>query len=140
MLFTINRLDLVLFVFFVFISLVIRCFSSASSRGNRKEVNRALATGVRSLSFDSDEEENFNQHEIVYSPPRASIRRPFSDDEDEGHGGSSIGTNSAISRQSIDYRRPNQFALSDSDSDAESSIKRAEISGTSGVCKAWIEI
>lgn len=138
MLFMINRLDLVLF--FLFISLVIRCFSSASSRGNRKEVNRALATGVRSLSFDSDEEESSNQRGAVQSPPRTRIRGPFSDDEDEGRGGSSGGTNSAISRQSVDYRRPNQFTLSDSDSDAESSIKRAEISGTSGVCKAWIEI
>lgn len=133
MLFIIARFDLV--VLFLLISLVTRrCLSSASSRGTRKEINRALVTGVGSLNFDSDEEETTNQQGTADSPPsHKRIRGPFSDDEDEGRGASSSGTNSAISRQSINYRRPSQFRLDDSDSDAESSIKRAEISGTSGV-------
>ncbi len=127
----INRLDLFLLLF---ICLVSRCFSSTPPRGTKKEVNRALATGVRSLSFGSDDEDDMNQHGSARSPPRTRIRGPFSDDEDEGRGASSGGTNSAISGQSSGYRRPNQLVLDDSESDDdESSVKRAETSATSGV-------
>jgi hypothetical protein len=127
----INRLDLFLLLFICFVS---RCFSSTPPRYTKKEVNRALATGVRSLSFGSDDEDDMNQQGSARSPPRTRIRGPFSDDEDEGHGASSGGTNSAISRQSLGYRRPNQFPLGDFESDEdESSVKRAETSATSGV-------
>ena len=127
----IDRLDLFLLLSICFIS---QCFSSTPPRGTKKEANRALEVGVRSLSFGSDDEDDKNQHGSVRSPPRMRIRGPFSDDEDEGRGASSSGTNSAISRQSSGYRRPNQLVLDDSGSDDDdSSVKRAETSATSGV-------
>jgi hypothetical protein len=124
------RLNLLLLIFIYMVS---RCLAGTSPRGARKEVNRALATGVRSLSFDSDDEDDKSQHGSARSPPRAQIRGPFSDDEDEGHGASSSGTNSGASVQSPDYRRPNKLTLSGSGSDDRSSIKRGEMSETSGV-------
>lgn len=119
----------------LFICIVSQCFASASSRGTKKEINRALTTGVRALKFDSDDEDDMSQQESVQSPPSARIRGPFSDDdEDEGRGASSSGTSSGASAQSSSrYRRPIQFRLSDIESDDESRIGRADMSATSGV-------
>jgi hypothetical protein len=124
------RLNLLLLIL---ICIVSRYFASTPPRGTRKEVNRALATGVRSLSFDSDDEDDMGQHGSIRPPPRTQIRGPFSDDEDEGHGASSSGTNSGVSAQSSGYRRPNKLKLGESESDDESSVNRGEISATSGV-------
>jgi hypothetical protein len=117
-----------LLLLFLFLCIFSRCFAGTPPRGTRKEVNRALNTGVRSLSFDSDDDDDTSRHEP------ARVHRLFSDDEDEGHGPSSSGTSSGASRQSFGYRRPNQPPLSASESDDQSSINRGEISATSGVC------
>jgi hypothetical protein len=115
--------------YLIFICIVSRCFAGTSPRGTRKAVNRALTTGVRSLSFDSDDEDYMSQQGSVRSPPSTRIRGPFSDDEDEGHGASSSGTSSGASAQSFRYRQPNQFRLSDIESDDESNIGREQTSG-----------
>jgi hypothetical protein len=126
------RLELSLLIF---ICIVSRCFAGTPPRGTKNEVNRAITAGVRSLSFDSDDDDddNMSQHGAARSPPRTQIRRPFSDDEDEGHGASSSGTNSAASAQSSGYRQPNKITFSESESDEESSIDRGQMSATSGV-------
>jgi hypothetical protein len=111
------------------ICIISRCFAVTPPRGTKKEVDRALAAGVRALSFDSDDEDNIIQR----SPPRTRIRGPFSDDEDEGHGASSSGTSSGISGQSSGYRRPNPLTFSESGSDYASSVGRGQMSATSGV-------
>jgi hypothetical protein len=117
----------------IFICIVSRCFAGTPPRGTKNEVNRALTAGVRILSFDSDDDDDMSQHGAARSPPRTKIRGPFSDDEDEGHGASSSGTNSAATAQSSDYRRPNKLTFSESESDDESSIDRRQMSATSGV-------
>lgn len=125
------RLELSLLIF---ICIVSRCFAGTPPRGTKNEVNRAITAGVRSLSFDSDDDDDdMSQHGTARSPPRTKIRGPFSDDEDEGHGASSSGTNSGVSAQSSGYRRPNKLKLDESESDDESSVNRGEISATSGV-------
>ncbi len=121
-------------ILLLFMCIVSRCFAGSSPRNTKKEINRALTTGVRSLSFDSDEENDRSQHESARLPPPSTrLRGPFSDDEDEGHGASSSGTNSGASAQSSGYRRPNQLTFSESESDDRSSIGRGRMSVTSGV-------
>ena len=111
----------------MFVCTTHRCFAGSPSRGTRNEMNQAFARGaVSSFNLDSDDEE---QHDS----PRAHIRGPFSDDEDEGRGASSSGTSSGASRHSFGRRRPHQLALSDSESEEDSKFRREESSGTSGV-------
>lgn len=124
------RLNLSLLIF-IFISH--QCFASTPPRGSKNEANRVLAAGVRSLNFDSDDEDDMSQHGSVRSPPRTQIRGPFNDDEDEGHGASSSGTNSAASARSSAYRQPKKLILGEFDSDDESSIDPRQMSATSGV-------
>ena len=116
-------------LFLLLICLTSRCLAVTPPRGTKKEVDRALVTGVRALSFDSDDEDNIIQR----LPPRTRIRGPFSDDEDEGHGASSSGTSSGVSGRSSGYRRPNPLTFSGSGSDYASSVGRGQMSETSGV-------
>jgi hypothetical protein len=126
------RLNLLLLLL-IFTCIVSRCFAGTPPRGTRKEVNQALATGVRSLHFDSDDEDDMSQHGPARSPPRTQLRGPFSDEEDEGHGVSSSGTNSGASAPSSGYRRPNKLKFSESESDDESNVEPGQTSATSGV-------
>ncbi|CAF0955322.1 unnamed protein product [Adineta steineri] len=116
-------------LYLLLLCIVSRCFAGTSPRNTRKEVHQALNVGVRSLSFDSDDEDDMSQQ------GSARVRGPFSDDEDEGRGASSSGTSSggASSAQSFRYRRPHLFKLSDIESDDESSFKHRDMSATSGL-------
>ncbi|CAF3434425.1 unnamed protein product [Rotaria sp. Silwood1] len=127
--FFIDQLNLL----FLFINIILRCFAGTSPRGTRKEVNQALATGIRSLNLDSDDEEDKNEHGSAHLPSLTRVDETFSDDEDEGHGASSTDTSSRLSAKVSFYRRPKQFTLSESESDDESSFRREQISGTSGL-------
>ncbi|CAF2487927.1 unnamed protein product [Rotaria sp. Silwood2] len=126
--FFIDQLNLL----FLFINIISRCFAGTSPRGTRKEVNQALASRIRSLNLDSDDEEDKSQHESARPPSLTQVHGTFSDDEDEGHGASSTDRSSRISTEVSFHRRPKQFTLSESESDDESSFQREQMSGTSG--------
>ena len=114
--------------------LISPCSAGTSPRGAKKDMSRALTAGVRSLNFDSDDEER----DSLPAPLSSRGRGPFSDDEDERRAGSGSGTSSGISSElsarSFRQRRPNALQLSESDSDNdESRGSRARMSATSGV-------
>lgn len=121
---------------FVFICLFSQCSAGTSPRGARKEMNRDLNTGVRSLSFDSDDE-NAEEHQ---TPSRAASRQPpppvrsfFSDDEDEGHGASSSGTSSGTSGRSSIQQRMHRLRSSEVESQADRSLRHQRRPTTSEV-------
>lgn len=127
--FFLNRLNLLL----LFINGIYRCFASLSPRITRKEVNEALATGIRFLNLDSDDEDDTNQRTPVGSSLSKEVDESFSDDEDEVHDAGSSGASSRLSSKFSFHRQPSQFTLSDSESDDEPSFQRERFSATSGV-------
>ena len=109
----------------LFMFLVRPCSAVTPPRGGKKEMQRALNTGVRSLSFDSDDETS-DEHRTPSraAPPR--VRGLFSDDEDEGHGASSSGTSSGTSGRSSIQQRIHQLRLSDVESDPDTSLRNMD--------------
>ncbi|CAF1521168.1 unnamed protein product [Rotaria sordida] len=119
---------------FLFINIITRCLASTSPRGTRKEVNQVFTTGIHLLNLDSDDENenDKNQHGSARPHPSTQVHGTFNDDKDEGHDTSSTDTSSRLSAKSSVYRRPNQFTLSESDSNDESNFRHEQMSEKSG--------
>ncbi|CAF1358590.1 unnamed protein product [Adineta ricciae] len=122
------------------------CHASTPPQGSRQETNRALDTGARSLSFDSDDEDQMSPRRLantpaspsrtsglIHTPYSTRTRSSFSDDEDESRGTSSSGISSGTSGYSFNQQRPGQFRFSDTESDADISFDRGRMSATSGI-------
>lgn len=113
------------FLLLLFINIIIRYSAVISPHGNRKEVNEAFISRIRSLNLDSDDEDNTNNYRSASVVLSTGMNQsPSSTDERRDIGGK-------ILRNSPFYRRPNRFTLSESDSDDELNLLRDQFESDS---------